>query len=179
MLLQIPKYLPYNTASLNLSHNNLATLNVSDLINYSQLRQLILNDNKIETIVDTDVGYKRVNMNKHNCKFSIFLISFLQAFQKLPNLHHIDLTRNALKPLQGLEFSKAKALTSLILAGNKNIVAPNVAFVQTYKLKTLNLSNCSLSDLSDNVFQNLSGLLALYLDDNPLNAVCDCSFKII
>lgn len=54
-LLQIPKYLPINTASLNLSHNSLATLNVSELINYSQLRQLILNDNQIETIIDTEV----------------------------------------------------------------------------------------------------------------------------
>lgn len=56
-LLQIPKYLPLNMTSLDLSHNNLTTLNVSDLINYSQLQQLILNDNKIETIIDTEVSY--------------------------------------------------------------------------------------------------------------------------
>lgn len=102
------------------------------------------------------------------------MVNFVsQAFQKLPSLHHIDLARNALKPLQGFEFSAAKALTTLILAGNENVVAPNVAVVQSFKLKTLNLSNCSISDLSDNTFQNLSTLMALYLDDNPLNAVCD------
>lgn len=60
-LLQIPKYLPLNTTTLDLSHNNLATLNVSDLVskNYTQLRQIILNDNKIETIIDTEVGYNK------------------------------------------------------------------------------------------------------------------------
>lgn len=100
---------------------------------------------------------------------------FPQAFQKLSNLHHIDLTRNALKPLQGREFSRAKALATLILAGNENVVPPNVAFLQTYKLKTLNLSNCSISNLSDNIFQNLSSLLALYLDENPMNVVRDCN----
>lgn len=63
-LIQIPKNLPFNTALLNLSHNNLATLNVSDLINYSQLRQLILNDNHIETIINTEV-----------CNFSFFPFS--------------------------------------------------------------------------------------------------------
>lgn len=55
-LLQIPKYLPLNTTSLNLSHNNLTTLNVSDLIDYNQLQQLILTDNEIETIIDTKVS---------------------------------------------------------------------------------------------------------------------------
>lgn len=55
-LLQIPKHLPFNTASLNLSHNNLVILNVSDLINCSQLRQLVLNDNKIGTIINAEVS---------------------------------------------------------------------------------------------------------------------------
>lgn len=92
----------------------------------------------------------------------------------MPALHHIDLSENKLKPLQGTEFSKAIALTTLILAGNRNVVAPNVPFIKTQKLKTLNLSNCDLNNLSDNMFQNLSTLLALYLDENPLDVVCDC-----
>lgn len=52
---KIPKNLPYRTALLNLSDNHLAVLNVSDLINYSHLRQLILNDNRIETIINEQV----------------------------------------------------------------------------------------------------------------------------
>lgn len=55
-LLQIPKHLFFNTASLDLSYNNLTILNVSDLLNYSQLRQLIVNHNKIEKIIDTEVS---------------------------------------------------------------------------------------------------------------------------
>lgn len=54
-LVQIPKNLPLNTTLLNLSHNSLAMLNVTDLINYSQLQQLILNDNQIEKIIYTEV----------------------------------------------------------------------------------------------------------------------------
>lgn len=55
-LVQIPKYLPFNTATLNLSYNNLTILNVSDLIIYSQLRQLILNHNQITDIIETKVS---------------------------------------------------------------------------------------------------------------------------
>lgn len=55
-LARIPKNLPQTTVQLNLSHNLLTTLNVSDLIRYSELRQLLLNDNQIETIENTDVS---------------------------------------------------------------------------------------------------------------------------
>lgn len=81
------------------------------------------------------------------------------------------MTRNALKPLQGTEFSKAKGLATLILAGNKDVVEPNVAIVQAPKLTTLNLANCSITELSDNIFENLSTLIYLYLEDNPLDGV--------
>lgn len=53
---QIPNNLPQNTVELNLSHNLLTTLNVSDLIIGKELQQLNLNNNQIETIIDTDVS---------------------------------------------------------------------------------------------------------------------------
>lgn len=55
-LVQIPKNLPQNTVQLNLSHNLLTTLNVSDLVNLKELQQLFVNDNQIEIIVNTDVS---------------------------------------------------------------------------------------------------------------------------
>lgn len=99
-----------------------------------------------------------------------------QAFGKLPNLHHIDLSRNALKPLHGTEFSRARGLATLILAGNKDVVAPNSPIVQTLKLKTLNLANCSITNFSDNIFENLTSLVQLYLEDNPLESVRNSTF---
>lgn len=89
----------------------------------------------------------------------------------LPGLHHIDLSANQLKPLQGNEFTKARGLATLLLASNENVVQPDVQIVQTHKLKTLNLANCSITQLSDNVFQNLSHLLVLDLDNNPIDLV--------
>lgn len=103
--------------------------------------------------------------------WSIVFFSFRQDFTKLPSLHHIDLTSNALKPLQGNEFSKARNLATLLLTGNKDVVTADVPIVQNFKLKTLNLANCSITHLSDNIFQNLSSLVALYLENNPLDSV--------
>lgn len=95
----------------------------------------------------------------------------LQEFSMLPGLHHIDLSSNALKPLRGNEFSKARGLATLLLTGNKDVVQPNIPIVQTHKLKTLNLANCSITQLSENIFQNLSSLMVLDLDDNPIDLV--------
>lgn len=55
-LTQIPKNLPLNTVELNLSHNLLTTLDISELTNYKELRQLFLNNNQIETIINTEVS---------------------------------------------------------------------------------------------------------------------------
>ncbi|XP_031640036.1 peroxidasin homolog [Contarinia nasturtii] len=142
-LVEVPKNLPNNTNQLNLSHNLLTTLNVSDLINCRQLQRLDLNNNQIETIINTE------------------------DFAKLPGLHYLDLSSNALKPLQGNEFSKANKLATLNLKDNQHVIAPNVPIIQ--KLKTLNLANCSITQLSENIFQNLSSLVVLDLDNNPFD----------
>lgn len=144
-LVQIPKNLPRSTVQLNLSHNLLTTLNISNLENLKELEQLFVNDNQIEIIVNTD------------------------RFSKLPSLHYIDLSANVLKPLNGTEFKEAKALATLILAGNQNVVQPDTPIVQAHKLQTLNLANCSITKFSDNVFQNVSSLFLLDLENNPID----------
>lgn len=59
-LTQIPKDLPPSTIYLNLSHNSLSALNVSDLMDCGELRQLYLNNNEIKKIVNTEVSIKRM-----------------------------------------------------------------------------------------------------------------------
>lgn len=57
-LKQMPKDLPYSTVQLNLSHNLLTKLDVNDLIKCTELRQIFLQDNRIETIVNPEVSIK-------------------------------------------------------------------------------------------------------------------------
>lgn len=98
------------------------------------------------------------------------MVYYFQEFAKLPALHHIDLSRNALKPLLGTEFAKVRKLATLNLSGNKDVIPAN-APILAHKLKTLDLTNCSITQFSDNTFQNLSTLVALYLENNPLETV--------
>lgn len=55
-LTEIPKNLPLNTIRLDLSHNQLTILNISNLIDCHDLRELILSNNKIEAIHDNAVS---------------------------------------------------------------------------------------------------------------------------
>lgn len=55
-LTQVPADLPLKTARLDLSHNQLTTLNISNLVGCVFLRELIVNDNQIEVIHDNAVG---------------------------------------------------------------------------------------------------------------------------
>lgn len=100
---------------------------------------------------------------------NIFSIS--QQFQQLPELEYIDLSANALKPLQGTEFTKAEKLFKLSLSNNTNLIQPNIPIVVASKLNSLYLMNCDIEDFSENAFQNLSSLTALDLRENPLNMV--------
>lgn len=82
-LVQIPKNLPQNTVQLNLSHNLLTTLIVSDLVNLKELQQLFVTDNHIEIIVDTDVSIVEMfDQNKQLAQFISFEIC--RDFQNCP-----------------------------------------------------------------------------------------------
>lgn len=86
----------------------------------------------------------------------------------MPFLHNIDLSSNALHPLEGSEFVHARGLSKLLLTNNKFAVQPNISIVQAPNLKTLDLANCGIDQLSNNTFENLSSLVILNLENNPL-----------
>lgn len=97
---------------------------------------------------------------------------YKQDFIKLEKLQTIDLIANKLQPLNGAEFTKATNLAHLTLSNNSGIVDSNVIFAEMAKsLITLNIANCNIMQLSDNIFENLPSLIALDLRDNPLESV--------
>lgn len=59
----MPKNLPQNTLIIDLSYNQLTALNVSDLTNYIELQELILNNNQIERVVDNSVRFQSFNFS--------------------------------------------------------------------------------------------------------------------
>lgn len=55
-LIGVPTDLPLKTVRLDLSHNQLTSLNISHLVGCIFLHELILSDNQIEVIHDNAVG---------------------------------------------------------------------------------------------------------------------------
>lgn len=84
----------------------------------------------------------------------------------------IDLTANKLQPLNGAEFTKATHLAHLTLSNNSGVVDANVIFDEMAKsLNTLNIVNCNIMQLNNNIFENVPSLIVLDLRDNPLESV--------
>ncbi|EQC37274.1 hypothetical protein SDRG_05498 [Saprolegnia diclina VS20] len=98
----------------------------------SAVRQLVLR--KSEDLLCMNLMCERVG-EACVCKLSVVL-------ERLPQLEHLDVSRNNLKSLPPAIFS-LRHLTSLNVSGNK------------------------LSSLPDGLLSNLASLEALYVEDNP------------
>lgn len=121
-----------------------------------------------------------VRWTQTKIRIELFLLFFskTQDFIKLNKLRTIDLTANKLQMLNGTEFTKATNLAHLKLSNNSGIADSNVIFGEMSKnLNNLDLANCNIMQLSDNIFENIPSLIVLDLRDNPLESV-SYEFKI-
>ncbi|XP_063700935.1 chaoptin [Culicoides brevitarsis] len=142
-LTQIPKNLPKIVYEIDLSYNNITTLDVDSFVSLSRLYKINLANNQIEDV-------ERL------------------AFRDLENLRIIDLTNNTLTQIQPETFNEARKLEQLWLAGNP-IEMPNIGpFLDQKGLKLLDLENCNLtnSDLQAELFKPLVVLKSLNLMNN-------------
>ncbi|NP_001279848.1 type III endosome membrane protein TEMP precursor [Callorhinchus milii] len=150
-LLNIPKDLPANLTSLDLSHN---WVNVSDPDNCRQLQAfkilifLNLSNNHIPTLnrgIFTDMKTLKLLDLSHNNMASLHP----GAFQGLSSLHILILRNN-----------RIKNVTPELLNGMQ-------------KLMTLDLANNRLTTVTTQLLQKFSALQEVQLKGNPW--VCDCS----
>ncbi|KAK6617969.1 hypothetical protein RUM44_002411 [Polyplax serrata] len=93
--------------------------------------------------------------------------------ENLKNLHSLDLSNcNLTGPLDEMSFMNATSLRNLDLSGNSlSFEDLSVALSPLTKLTTLNLRDCSLSELPSNTFENLTQLKELDISRNPLNNI--------
>lgn len=62
MLKSIPDNLPLNLQQLDLSHNELEFLNVTQLKKYTEIRELMIRNNSITKIINSEVCYTNVSV---------------------------------------------------------------------------------------------------------------------
>ncbi|XP_075544596.1 uncharacterized protein LOC142578846 isoform X2 [Dermacentor variabilis] len=153
----VPKDLPPQVASLDLSRNKIRRINSSELspVNYthaSYLRHLNLHQNLIQEI----------NVN---------------SFQTLVSLQELDVSDNVIYAIHVNSFDALEALTVLNLSGNHLDQLKHEWFQGLSNLTVLDLSHNKIQALNNVVFWSLHHLVHLRVDYNRISSVGLLSLK--
>lgn len=142
-LVKLPPGLPVALKSLDLSQNELETLNTSDILTMTDLEVLDLSSNMLSQVMFAGTHYK---------------------------LRKLDLSSNNLTTVRGLQLDGLVHLTELNLANNNIMSLPHHAFPGGSFLRTLNLKNNRLGFLDEGCMSSLSSLETLILTRNSLSS---------
>lgn len=161
--------------TLNLSHNIFAHLVDSQFENWTYILHLDMSSNHLTTIdknafkglsnlvelnlMNNSIEFVSENITNHITKLKILNLSFNSiqkifdgSFQRVPQLFKLFLSNN--KDL-GKEYNNYK---DLIVALNNSLIS-------------LDISNCSLSEIPQNTLANSTKLISLNLAHNPLTII--------
>ncbi|OCT87726.1 hypothetical protein XELAEV_18021424mg [Xenopus laevis] len=121
-LSKVPPQLPVLTFMLDLSQNNIKSINQADFHNLTILQKLNISDNCIQYIENG-------------------------TFSKMAALELLNLTRNRIGSLSSHTFKGLQNLSTLLLDNNNIVTIESKAFSHLFNLKTLSLSFNSLYQL--------------------------------
>ncbi len=132
--------------SLNLSFNDITSLNVSDFDGLTSLEYLYLNNNALTALPET-------------------------VFRGLTSLQVLLLNNNALTALPETVFNGLPSLRALLLLNNQLPDLPETVFNGLSSLQYLYLDSNQLTALPETVFSGLTALQYLYLSNNAVDPI--------
>ncbi|XP_017842132.1 leucine-rich repeat and transmembrane domain-containing protein 2 [Drosophila busckii] len=140
-LTQVPLDLPKMAAIIDLSHNSISELRAEDFANMSKVVEINLNHNLI----------KRLDK---------------EAFVGLTRLRRLRLANNHLNKIDPDTFADATDLALLDLSNNTIAQRTDGSILNQPSLTDFSCSNCSWTELPEQIFMNMSALNSLRLDHN-------------
>lgn len=152
---------------LNISHNRISTLKLSDLEGLENLERLDLTFNLFHDWKDI---HSSTFLATKNLKFLDFSSNPLRSIPKYSNhlyiesLEVIRLTNCSMKTIPVNVFNRLTNLKELYLSDNP-ITSINETF-HLENLKLMDISGCRLNFLEENVFSNMTNLEMLILNRN-------------
>ncbi|XP_066246801.1 protein toll-like [Euwallacea similis] len=177
--------------TLDLSSNGIEALEDTALRNLSNLKQLILRNNKISklhlipNVTHLDLSLNQIRfLNKSlfftapNMEFLNLSNNYLQAFeegtfQTISKLQNLDLSLNMNLTFKARTFSNLSTLKSLNLSGCQISKVPTSFLEKCEQLLVLNISNNGILHLEDNSLASLSNLQILDLSRNSIKSLSE------
>ena len=149
-LLKAPPGLPLTLVRLDLSHNELTSINTSEVMRLVDLEELDLSSNLLTEVSFTGVHFK---------------------------LRALDLSSNNITSVRQIHLENIIHLIELNLANNKIISLPAAAFPGGTFLRTLNLKSNRIVSLEPGCLDSLTSLETLILTRNRLSSFPKGLFK--
>lgn len=166
-LSSVPAEIPDNITVLDLSDNWIADLSELAFANFTKLRKLILNENKLrncpEIVSDSLIELYLTGNEMENIPAG--------AFKKVPNIKHLWLDNNDLKEVPTEPLKNLKKLEYLNLDQNKIRHIKQNSFESLSKLQTLTLFQNEIKEVEVEGFKGLDKLELLNLRGNNLSSV--------
>ncbi|XP_033755922.1 uncharacterized protein LOC117338662 [Pecten maximus] len=136
------------TTEIDLSSNQLDSLNITDLSRFKNLRKLDLSDNKITEVVSTYTG------------------------ARIPTVREINLSSNDIASIEPKALLSFPNLRNLIMSGNRNFEAISAVQFPEH-ISAMRLESTGIKTIDMCKFKHLNDLESLNLDDNDLDCTCD------
>jgi len=156
---------------LNLQHNVIRRLSSSSFAELPRLQVLLLGYNRVAQL---DASWFRPLADLQWLSLAGNRLSILTPGEfrdVLPQLSHLDLSRNELEEVPDFALSGLGSLRELDLSRNRVSQLTRRSFAGVEDLDRLNLSGNRLEDVPTEALKVFDGLNALILDDNPLTSL--------
>nr|CAB3266366.1 slit homolog 3 protein [Phallusia mammillata] len=163
--------------SITLSHNDLIDFHVDDLLPFSALEKILLDNNKIARVVPAQSNPQMAITSLNYLSLAHNQITEISksALKSFPNLKYLTLLDNSIKAVRFDDFIYNTKLQALDL-GQNTIEYFQKGWVQNMSLTTLGLRSCGLTRLPTPV-SSMSSLVDLDVSLNKLSYLESDSFR--
>lgn len=172
-LTELPTPIPEDTFTIDLTQNNIETLN--GLPNLPEVQSFRMSLNQLGVIKGGDFEQMSSLVSLDLSMNSISKV-YKHGFRGLVNLKSISLNGNQIKEL-GQIFHNTPALNSLHLGNNDIEKIEEENFEKNTMIKMLDLSNNKITSIHGNTFKNMDMLRYLIVSNNPITTLSDLMFS--
>lgn len=147
----------------------------------SKLYELDLSQNDLSFLCNrTFLQLKVVEIVNLSLAKNVIRCIAQHAFLGLEELESLDLSRNNLRYIHQDTFKYNRKLYWLSLADNKLFTVPSAGvFINVLSLRFLDLSSCSVTEISYNIFKDIKNIKYLNISHNQISGIKQETFNLL